>query len=209
MLHMTATTVLDNLVTPTSTAAINMAKEHLAKLRLAESLGREVKAALYIVMTQYQVHDPKTGTSEQFSESGTGFLASTDGKLLTSKRVVSPWKYDPAVDDLIEHRHMTLDKNSVKIFVWPAGAVVVGLDGQPDFASALSTDHQSVKLLRTAPDEVVEQEYIDPASGKRAKLHLFAEGASDVALLQLTGTDFTPWRFRFPIRRRACRRNPT
>jgi hypothetical protein len=195
LLHITATTVLDNLVTPTSTAAINMAKEHLAKLRLDESLGQKVKSALYIVMTQYQVRDPKSGAVEQFSQSGTGFLVSADGKLLTSKRVVSPWKYDPDVDFLIEHNHMVLDQGSVKTFAWPAGALVMGLDGQPDYASALSTDHQSVKLLRTAPDEELQQDYADPASGKHVKLHLFAEGQSDVALLQLSGTEFQPLAF--------------
>jgi hypothetical protein len=192
LLHITATTILDNLVTPTSTAAINMAKEHLAKLRLSESLGAKVKPALYLLLTQYQVRDPKSNAAEQFSQSGTGFLASADGKLLTSKRVVAPWKFDPDVEFLIEHQHMVLDTNSVKIYAWPAGALVMGLDGQPDLPSALSTDHQSVKLLRTAPDETVQQDYLDLNSRKRVTLHLFAEGLSDVALLQLNGTDFQP-----------------
>jgi hypothetical protein len=38
-LHMTAATILDNLVNPTSAAAISMAKEHLAKLRAAAEVG--------------------------------------------------------------------------------------------------------------------------------------------------------------------------
>ena len=79
-------------------------------------------------MTQYQVRDPNTNAAEQFSQSGTGFLVSADGKLLTSKRVVAPWKYDPDVEFLIEHQHMVLDPNSVKIYAWPAGALVMGLD---------------------------------------------------------------------------------
>jgi S1-C subfamily serine protease len=195
LLHITATTILDNLVTPTSTAAINMAKEHLARLRTSQSLGGKVKSALYLLLTQYQVRDPKSNAAEQFSQSGTGFLVSADGKLLTSKRVVAPWKYDPDVEFLIEHQHMVLDKNSVKIYAWPAGALVMGLDGQPDLPSALSTDHQSVKFLGTAPDETVQQDYLDLNSGKKVTVHLFAEGLSDVAVLQLSGTNFQPLTF--------------
>jgi hypothetical protein len=195
LLRLTATTVLDNLITPTSTLAINMAREHLAKLRLSEALGQRVKAALYIVLTQFQVRDPKTGTEEQFSVSGTGFLGSGDGKLITTKRVVAPWKFDPEVDFLIEHKRMQLDEGSVKFYAWPAGGLVVGLDGQPNLAAALSTEHQSLKLVRTAPDEVEERDYVDPASGKHVKLHLESEGFSNVALLQLSGSGFQPLGF--------------
>jgi S1-C subfamily serine protease len=169
-----------------------MAKEHLAKLHLDENLGAKVKPALYLLMTQYQVRDPKSNAAEQFSQSGTGFLVSADGKLLTSKRVVTPWKFDPEVDFLIEHQHMVLDKNSVKMYAWPAGALVMGLDGQPDLASALSIDHQSLKILRMAPDEMVRQDYLDPDSGQRVTLHLHGEGLSDAAVLQITGTSFRP-----------------
>jgi hypothetical protein len=49
-----------------------------------------------------------------------------------------------------------------------------------------------VKLLRAAPDETVQQDYLDLNSRKRVTLHLYAEGLSDVALLQLNGTDFQP-----------------
>ena len=192
VLHITATTILDNLVTPTSSAAIAMAKAHLAKLHMDESLGAKVKPALYLLLTEYQVRDPNTRAAEQFSLSGTGFLVSTDGRLVTSKRIVEPWKFDHDVEFLLEHQHMELDKTSVKIYAWPAGALVMGLDGQPDLASAMSTDHQTVQVLTSAPDETVEDDYVDPGSGKRVKLHVQAEGASDVALLRLTGSDFKP-----------------
>jgi S1-C subfamily serine protease len=197
-LHITAATILDNLVNPTSAAAISMAKEHLAKLHLDATLGGKVKPALYLLLTEYRVRDPKSNAAEQFSQSGTGFLVSVDGKLLTSKRVVAPWKFDQEVDFLIEHQHMVLDKDSVKIYAWPAGALVMGLDGQPDLPSALSTDHQSLKILRMVPDEMVRQDYLDPDSGKRVTLHLHAEGLSDLALLQVKGTSFQPLSFPDP-----------
>ena len=65
----------------------------------------------------------------------------------------------------------------------------------PSFQSALSTDKQSIKILQMPPDEMVQQDFSDPDSGEKATLHLHAEGLSDVALLQITGTGFQPLAF--------------
>ena len=192
LLHATADAILDTLADPKSGAAISMAKEHLAKMHLDETLGAEVNPALYLLYTEFRVRDPKSKASEQFSQSGTAFLVSADGKLLTAKSVIAPWKFDPQVDFLIEHQHMELDNDSVKIYAWPAGVQVLGGDGQPDYASALSTEKHSLKLLQTPPDDMVQEDYQDPDSQEKATLHLHAEGASDLALLQLTGTGFKP-----------------
>ena len=192
ILHMAADTILDTLSNPTSAAAINMAKEHLAKLHVEETLGGKAKPALYLLYTEYSVRDPKSNASEQFTQSGTGFLVSSDGKLLSTKRVIAPWKFDPQVDFLIEHQHLELDQQSVKTYAWPADAQVLGADGQPNYSSALSTEKQSLKILQTPPDEMVQQDYQDADSGEKATLHLHAEGLSDLALLQATGTGFQP-----------------
>src|SRR5208283_957949 len=167
LLRLTADKILDTLANPTSDAAVNMARDHLAKLRLEASLGGKTKLALYLLYTEFTIRDPKSQASEQFSQSGTGFLVSADGKLLTTKRVIAPWKFDPQMDFLIEHRHLELDKNSVKTYAWPAGAQVMGADGQPNFATALSTDKQSLKILQMPPDEMVEQNYQDPDSEEK------------------------------------------
>ena len=192
LLHMTADKILDTLADPSSAAAIDMAKQHLAKIRLDQALGGKVGPALYMLYTTYTVRDPKSQASEQFSQSGTGFLVSADGKLLTAKRVIEPWKFDPQVDFLLEHQHLELDKNSVKTYAWPTGAQVTAAGGQPDLQSALSTEKHSLQILRLAPDEMVQQDYQDPDSEEKATLHLHAGGTSDVALLQVTGTTFQP-----------------
>ncbi len=121
LLRVTADAILDTLANPTSAAAINMAKEHLAKLRMDEALGEKVKPSLYLLYTEYRVRDPRSKASELFSQSGTGFLVSADGKLLTTKRLMAPWKFDPQVGFLIEHQHLELDNASVKTYAWPAG----------------------------------------------------------------------------------------
>lgn len=198
LLHMTADKILDALASPSSAAAINMAKEHLAKIHLDETLGGEVTPALFLLYTEYRVRDPKSKASELFSQAGTGFVVSADGKLLTSKRLIAPWKFDPQVDFLIEHQQLELDKDSVKTYAWPEGAQVTSADGQPNFQTALSTEKQSLKILQTPPDEMVQQDYQDPDSEAKATLHVHAEGLSDVALLQITGTGFKPLPFSAP-----------
>ncbi len=192
LVKMAADTILDSLSNPASAAAVNMAKEHLAKLHINDALGGKVKPALYLLYTVYQVQDPKSKAAEEFSQSGTGFLVSADGKMLTTKRVIQPWKFDPQVDFLIEHQQLTLDQASVKTCAWPAGAQVLGVDGQPNAGPALCTDKQSLKILATAPDQMAEQNFQDPESGEKATLHLHAEGAADVAVLQITGSGFQP-----------------
>jgi Trypsin-like peptidase domain len=195
LLRMTADTILAKLADPSSAAAINMVKEHLTKLHQDKTLGTLAKPALYLLYTQYAVRDPKTKASEIFSQSGTGFLVSKDGKLLTTKRVIAPWKFDPSVAFLVEHLHLELDKDSVRTYAWPAGAQVIGADGQPDLQAALSTEKQTLMILQTPPDQMTHQDYQDPDSAQQATLSLNAEGESDVALLQLTGTDFHPLAF--------------
>jgi len=192
LLHLTADKILDALADPKSAAAINMAKQHLAKLRLDKALGGKANSAVYLVYTEYRVRDPKSNASEVFSQVGTGFLVSADGKMLTAKRVIQPWKFDPQVDFLIEHQHLELDLKGVKTYAWPAGAQVTGADGQRNFQSALSTEQQSLKILQSPPDELVPQDYQDPDSEEKATLHLHAEGLSDLSLLQITGSNFQP-----------------
>jgi S1-C subfamily serine protease len=195
LLRMTAHTILATLSNPTSEAAVNMAKEHLAKLHQDQTLGAVAKPAVYLLYTEYTVLDPKSKASEKFSQSGTGFLVSGDGKLLTTKRVIAPWKFDPQVAVLLQRHHLEVDQASVKIYAWPAGAKVIGADGQPDFPSALSTQKQTLKVLQTPPDQMAPQQYQDPDSGETATLLLHAEGESDLALLQLRGTGFHPLAF--------------
>jgi len=195
LLQMTADKILDTLADPSSTAAVSMAKEHLDKLRMDQTLGAKLQAALFLLDTEYVVRDPKTQAEEKFSQVGTGFLVTTDGKLLTTKRVVAPWKFDPQVAFLVEHRHLKVDPASVRTYAWPAGSKLAGPDGQPDFAAALSTEKQTLKLLATAPDQTAAQDYQDPDSDEHVTLKLHREGDADLALLQVSGTGFQPLPF--------------
>jgi Trypsin-like peptidase domain len=191
-LQMAAKKVLDTLSDPQTAAAIQLAKDHLAKLTAENGLSSLGKNGLYLVYCEYALRDPKSEATEKFVQSGTGFVVSEDGKLLTAKRVIQPWKFDPQVAFLMKQFHLELDEASYKISAWPAGAQVLSSDGQFNFQAALTTDQHTLKVLKTGPDEMKTQDYHDVESGTDATIELDAPGVGDAAVLQLSGTGFQP-----------------
>ncbi len=192
ILKMAATKILDTLADPSTSAAIVLAKEHLARLSTSRSLAATGKNSIYLIYCEYSVRDPKTAITEKFSEIGTGFLASADGKLVTAKRVVQPWKFNPQVAALLEGSHLELDPKGYRIWAWPAGAQELSADGQPDPKTALTTDNQTLRALTSAPDRMETVNYQDAEIGTAIQLSLHAPGENDAAVLQLTGADFHP-----------------
>lgn len=192
LLQMAASRVLGTLSDPSTTASLQLAREHLAKLSEDRTLASAVRPALYLLYCEYAFQDPKTRAVEKFSQTGTGFVISEDGKLLTAKRVVQPWKFDPQIAFLAARYHLELLAKSYRLFAWPVGAPLLGPDGQLSFQAAFGTEGQTLKLVKTPPDRMEKQQYQDPDSGERAEVSIHEGGTSDVALLQLAGTSFKP-----------------
>jgi hypothetical protein len=195
LLQMAASKIMETLSDPSSAAALALARDHSAKLAEGQTLTAAARPALYFLYCEYALVDPKTQAAEKFSQSGTGFVASPEGKLLTAKRVVQPWKFDPQIAFLIARYHLAFDPKSYRLYAWPAGARVKSPDGGLDFQMAASSEKGTLKLLKTAPDRVQKKDYQDPDSGERATLELEAEGENDLALLQLAGANFKPLAF--------------
>ncbi len=191
-MQMAAKKILDTLSDPTASSAIALAKEHLAQLEAEQTLSSIGSKSLYLIYCEYTLRNPQTKATEKFVQSGTGFVVSADGKLLTAKRVIQPWKFDPQVALLIKRFHLEFDARSYKLSAWPAGAQVLLPDGKFDFQTASSTDQQTLKVLKTAPDQIKKENYRDPDSGTSATLDLDVSGSDDAALLQLSGASFMP-----------------
>jgi hypothetical protein len=194
-LQMAAGKILETLSDPSSAAAAALGREHSAMLSEHQTLSAAARPALYLLYCEYVLVDPKTQARESLSQSGTGFVVSAEGKLLTAKRVVQPWKFDPSIAFLMARYHLNLDPKSYRLYAWPTGARVKSPDGGLDFQMAASSEKGTLKLLKTAPDRVQKKDYQDPDSGERATLDLEAEGESDLALLQLAGANLKPLAF--------------
>jgi Trypsin-like peptidase domain len=191
-LKLAANKILETLADPTTSAALSLAKAHLAKLTEERSLGERAQQSAYLLYCEYALVNPQTGAEEKFVQYGTAFAVSADGKLLTAKRVVQPWKFDPQIAFLIQHYHLQLNTKAYRLAAWPAGATVLTSGGQVDWGGAFSTDKNTLKLVKTAPDQFAKQEYTDPESNANATLELHVEGPDDAALLQATGGPFHP-----------------
>jgi len=194
-LQMAAARVLDTLADPSTAAGIQLAKDHLAKVSEDQTLASAARPGVYLLYCEYAYQDPKTGATEKFSQTGTGFALSEDGKLLTTKRLVQPWKFDPQIAFLVTKYQLEFLPKEYRLFAWPASAVLRGPDGQLNYPAAFNTDNQSLKTLKTTPDKMQDQDYQDPDSGEHASVSVHAAGESDVALLQLTGSGFKPLGF--------------
>ena len=192
LLKLAATKVLDALSDPTTSAAIALAKEHVQKLERDHALESVARNSLYLLYCEYVLKNPQTGASEKFAQSGTGFVVSADGKLLTSKRAVQPWKSDPQVAYLIEKYHLEVDPAGYKLAAWAAGAEINLPEGQPNFQAALTQEQKSLEIVKVAPDRMEKTEYLDPDTGESATVSVDAGGADDWALLQLHGEKFQP-----------------
>jgi S1-C subfamily serine protease len=192
LLQMAAGKILDTLADPSSGAAIALAKEHLARMTVDRTLDSQARKSLFLIRSEYALRDPKSGASEKLGQSGTGFMISADGKLLTAKRVVEPWKFDPQIVLLMTRDHLEVDAKTVRLIAWPAEARLLAADGSPETQSAFDSEKQTLRVLATAPDRMENQDYQDPDSGERTGLRLHAGGENDVAVLQLSGESFQP-----------------
>jgi len=192
LLKMAAGKILDTLSDPSTTAAMALAREHVSRLTEDRSLLSKVRPSVYLLNCEYQVRDPKTGAVEKFSQSGTGFVVSPDGKLVTAKRVIEPWKFDPQVAALIKKNHLEVDAKGARLAAWPAGAAILASDGQFNFQTAYTTEMHTLQIVKTAPDRMEKQEYQDPDSGEKTTVNVHAAGENDIAVLQLVGGSAPP-----------------
>jgi hypothetical protein len=103
--------------------------------------------------------------------------------MLTAKRVVQPWKYDPQIAFLLGRSGFELETKAYRLVAWPVGAPVLTTDGEIDTSGALSSQAHTLEVLKTAPDVMEERRY-EGSAGDQAPVSLHAEGTNDVALLK-------------------------
>ena len=192
LVQMAAQKVLELLADPTTSAAITKAKEHVARLSEKRTLNALSQSSVYLLYCEYVLRSPDNQASEKFMATGTGFLVSKDGKLVTAKRVIQPWKFDPQMALLISKYHLQPDPKGYFLAAWPAGSNLVTPGGKLDLLNAFTTEKKTLALMKTAPDEMEKRPYREEDTGETGTLDLAADGKNDVAVLQLSGSTFQP-----------------
>ncbi|MGE5325519.1 MAG: hypothetical protein ACM3NO_00655 [Deltaproteobacteria bacterium] len=158
LMKLAASKILDLISDPTTTAAVTLAKEHVQKFTRDRALSSLAQNSVYLVYCEYVLRNPG-GASEKFTQMGTGFVVSDDGKMLTAKRVVQPWKFDPQVAYLIAKYHLELDPKGYRLAAWPAGAAIRLPGGELNFQTAVSLEQQTLQILKVGADQAEKTEY--------------------------------------------------
>ncbi|HET7841120.1 MAG TPA: serine protease, partial [Terriglobia bacterium] len=191
LLKMAASKVLEVISDPTTTAAVTLARQHVEKFARQRAVASLAHDSVYLLYCEYVLRGAN-GASERFTQIGTGFVVSADGKILTAKRVIQPWKFDPQVAYLIAKYHLELDPKGYRLAAWPAGAAIHLPGGDLNLQTGFSTERQTLQILKVADDKPDKAEYRDPDSGETATIRVEGEGENDAALLQLKGDQFQP-----------------
>jgi S1-C subfamily serine protease len=119
---------------------------------------------------------------------GTGFFVSSDGRGVTAKQVIEPWKFDPATAYYMKVNGINANQVKKEIYLWKKDSKV-SQAGQPNFNSALSTSAGSLSLLKVAGDDMENQSFQpeDGSTKTTVRVHRTA-GENNVALLQIKGS---------------------
>ena len=178
--------LIDSLSAPYSLGAAVLAKQRQEKLSTARTLTDAAAGRVFLVYCGYSLRNPRTHDVQRYAQSGTAFLIDAEGSLLTAKRVVQPWKFDPQVLSLITRSGYELDPKTYRLAAWPVEARVMAPKGELDLASALSTDRHTLELWKL-PADLMEPKPAASGAHPPDMLSMHAEGANDLALLKIVG----------------------
>ena len=147
---------------PTSVAAarveIDRLLGELARVRSTterfQKLEREYQSSVLYVHASYMLR--KGETTIRRSNVGSAFFVTERGHLITNKHVVKNWLFQP--EDVKRRADgWTVDPESVRYAVWPAGREVLRADGRLDLDAGYSTARGTLSLLDTAVDRFRER----------------------------------------------------
>ena len=192
LVEMGAKRILETLSAPDSPAALTLARQYVEKEAQKEKLRAVGEGSVFLVYCEYVLRDPKRNVEETFTQSGTSFLVRADGRLLTAKRVVEPWKFDPPIRFLMQRYGLELVRESYRRYAWPAGARVLDEQRQLRRLTGHSLTEGTLRVLSLGRDRMVKVLYQDEDTEEKAEISLHVGGEADLAVLQLGGRNFAP-----------------
>lgn len=140
-------------------------------------------SSVVLIFTHLKGRD-RNGKVVNLSCSGTGFLITRRGHIVTNKHVVQPWKFSKMAKR-IANEGIKVDTNSHHIVVWQAGSRYVNLKTKRyNLNTGFSTQRRTLRLNRWAQDEWVTLENKNSKGPRQIKVHSPRSNA-DLAVLEI------------------------
>lgn len=148
-----------------------------------QKIQKLYNSSVVLVFTHLKGRD-RNGKVVNLSCSGTGFLITRHGHIVTNKHVVQPWKFSKMAKR-IANEGIKIDTNSHHIAVWLAGSRYVNLKTRRyNFNTGFSTQKGTLRLNRWAQDEWVTLDNKNTKGPRQIKIHSPRTNA-DLAVLEI------------------------
>jgi DNA-binding protein H-NS len=161
-----------------------IAQDRKETVAVSKQVAASTDAAIVLVYCQYTLSN-----QENYDSHGTGFIVSPDGKVITSKQIVEPWKFDPDIAAFIKVANLKLVKRD--IYVWRMDSKIRQGPDAMNLQAAANTASGTLSLLKVAADDMENQTYTREDTGEKIgiKVHR-TDSEGNLALLQIKGSSF-------------------
>jgi S1-C subfamily serine protease len=167
-------------------AEIERLRGELARVRslntIFKSIEREYGASILLIFIAYDLVKDQDRITR--GSMGTGFFVSSSGHAVTNKHVVQPWKFG-GDEIMLMDNGFSIDKASMVMAAWPAGAEVKTPQGDLNLDAAYTIAKNDLELSKTAPDTFeYRTERLEMGIPYRGRFHTIDNG--DLAVIKVT-----------------------
>jgi S1-C subfamily serine protease len=156
-------------------------------------MQKDVEGAVFFIATELTVSEavfpgPDGLPSNTMWGTGTGFMADREGRMVTCKHVVEPWKF-PQMAALLAKAKVRI--TGCRLEAYPAGYRFTASSARS--AGVLySTDNGKLKVVGAAPDDL--RRTTEMVLGEAVECEAESNYENDVAILQIQGSNLKPLR---------------
>jgi S1-C subfamily serine protease len=127
----------------------------------------------------------QNGKKVNLSCSGTGFILTREGHIVTNKHVIQPWKFSKMAQKLAREG-IVVDPKSHHVAIWLAGSRFINRSNRRlNLSTGFSTQAKSLEINSLATDEWRTMDNSSPKGPRKFKIHSPRSNA-DVAILKIT-----------------------